>query len=67
MAGCDSNVLKLNNENCLIKFIMVVVVATLVGAVVAVLSHHISNGSLFYLPAIICRFPPLNWHVLAVS
>jgi hypothetical protein len=65
-------VLKLNNENCLIKFIMVVVVvvvvvAAVVGAVVAVLSHHISKESLFYLTAIISCFPPLNWHVLAVS
>jgi hypothetical protein len=40
-------VLKLNNENCLIKFIMVVVVAPVVGAVAAVLSHHISKGLYF--------------------
>jgi hypothetical protein len=62
-------VVKLNNENCLIKFILVVVVVmvAVVGVVVAVLSHHISKWSLFYLTAIICRSPPLNWHVLAVS
>jgi len=36
-------VLKLNNESCLIKFIVVVVVAV-VGVVVAFLSHHISKG-----------------------
>jgi len=57
-------VLKLNNESCLIKFIVVVVVVVVV---VAVLSHHISKGSLFYLTAIIYLFPPVNWHVLAVS
>jgi hypothetical protein len=54
-------VLKLNTENCLTKFTMVVVVAAVVGTVVAVF------WSLFYLTAIICHFPPLNWHVLAVS
>jgi hypothetical protein len=62
-----------NNENCLIKFITVVVVAVAVaaaamvaaavGAVVAVLSHPISKGLLFDLTAIICHFPPLIWHV----
>jgi len=44
-----------------------VMVVVVVAAVVAVLSRHVSKGSLFYLTAIICRFPPLIWHVLAVS
>jgi hypothetical protein len=47
--------------------VVVVVVAAVVGAVAAVLSHHISKGSLFYLTAIICCFLPLIWHGLAVS
>jgi hypothetical protein len=35
--------------------------------VAAVLSHHISKGLLFDMTAIIFHFPPLIWHVWAVT